>query len=126
MHLHHHGTTTAAPNIHEEATPGAEMVTESQKATQVDTTPGMAEGGKPPTKEGRITTAGVKKISTLGTKCHRETTMNNDNRKLAMMKRRMRRSTQKGGVITTTQGLRDNHTTFPLGDSNDQSHLTQG
>jgi hypothetical protein len=124
-HLHHHGTTTAIPNIHEKATPGAEMVTESQKATQVDATPGMAEGGKPPTKERRITTAGAKKILTLGTKCHREMTTNNDNRKSTMMKRRTRRSTQKGGVITTTQGLRDNHTAFLLGDSNDQSHLMQ-
>ncbi len=66
------------------------MVTESQKATQIDATPGMAEGGKPPTKEGRITTAGAKKILALGTKCHRETMMNNDNRKLIMMKRRTR------------------------------------
>jgi hypothetical protein len=32
----------------------------------------------------------------------------------------------EGGVITTTQGLWDNHTTFPLRDSNNQSHLTQG
>jgi hypothetical protein len=125
MHLHHHGTTTAAPNIHEEATPGAEMVTESQKATQVDATPGMAEGGKPPTKEGRITTAGAKKILTLGTKSHRETTTNNNNRKSAMMKRRTRHSTQKGGVIPTTQGLWDNHTTFPLGDSSNQPHNNQ-
>ncbi len=72
------------------------MVTESQKVTQVDATPGMTEGGKPPTKEGRITTAGAKKILTLGTKCHRETTRNNNNRKLTMMKRRTRRLTQKG------------------------------
>ncbi len=101
------------------------MVTESQKATQVDVIPGMAEGGKPPMKEGRTTTAGAKKILTLGTKCHRETrTNNNNNRKPTMMKKRTRRSTQKGGIITTTQGLRDNHTTFPPGDSNDQSHLT--
>ena len=124
-HLHHHGMTTTAPNIHKEATPGAEMVTKSQKATQVDPTPGMAEGGETPMKEGRITTAGAKKISTLGTKCHRETRTNTDNKKSTMMKRRTRGSTQKGGVITTTQGLWDNRTTFPLGDSNDQSHLTR-
>ncbi len=98
----------------------------ANNSSRRDVTPGMAESGKPPTKEGRITTAGVKKILTLGMKCHRVMTKNNDNRKSTMMKRRTRRSTQKGGIITTTQGLRDNHTTFPLGDSNNQSHLMQG
>jgi hypothetical protein len=46
--------TTAAPNIHKDATPGVEMVTESQKATQVDATPGMAEGGNPLQRRGGL------------------------------------------------------------------------
>jgi hypothetical protein len=62
--------TTATPKIHDGARPGVGMVAETpQKAHQAGVTPGMAEGGKPPTKEGtKITKMGMRKTFTLGTK----------------------------------------------------------
>jgi hypothetical protein len=83
-------------------------------------------GGKTPYKGGEDYNCGTKEDFGPGDKMPQGDNDKQRQQKLTMMKRRTRRSTQKGGLITTTQGLRDNHTTFPLGDSNNQSYLTQG
>jgi hypothetical protein len=78
-----------------------------QKAHQAGTTPGMAEGGKPPTKMGaKITTMGTRKTFTLGTK---GPTMNtprptNENKTVIMVQRRTMLSIQKRGATTITEG----------------------
>jgi hypothetical protein len=84
------------------------MVAETpQKAHQAGATLGMAEGGKPPTKEGtKITMIGMRKTFTLGTK---GPTMNtprptNENKTVIMVQRRTMLLIQKRGITTITQG----------------------
>ena len=84
------------------------MVAETpQKAHQAGRTPGMAEGGKPPTKEGtKITMMGTRKTFTLGAKSPKMNTPRptNKNETVIMVQRRMTLLIQKNGVTTITQG----------------------
>jgi hypothetical protein len=50
----------------------------------------------------------------------------NENKTVIVVQRRTMLSIQKRGVTTITQGWWDEHTTSPLGGSNEQSHPTQG
>ncbi len=106
------------------------MVAETpQKAHQAGTTPGIAEGGNPPTKKGtKITTMGMRKTFTLGTKGPMMNTPRPTykNKTVIMVQRRMMHLIQKKGITTVTQGRWDEHTTSPLGSNNKESHPTQG